>query len=535
LTQLTFYGGINEIGGNKILLEDGSQRFLLDFGFPYKRHKLFYEEYLKPRSGAGLLDPLAMGLLPPLEGIYREDLETANLWSAFRSNPSYRKLEHVDGILLSHAHLDHSGHISFLKDSIPVYSTAATAFVAKAIQDSGKSDFDQQVCYFNPVSFDCPTGWKQEAFLSSNVPKQQRQFCIADVAPSDLSANAVQFWSSGFWEKTPRQRELASCALLGHTGCVLNLRCFPVDHSIPGACAWGIETSSGWIVYSGDLRLHGKRAESTRRFMDEAAALKPRALILEGTNVRRVSNVAEHEVHENALRAIADSHGLVIADFPARDVDRLLTFLQIARDTGRKLAILPKDAYLLKTMRLLEQTVPDIAHNGNIVIYQDTIASKSPNLWMRNLFQEYNNKIVLASDVRTSQDQFILCFSFFDLNELPSIRPNPGSLYLFSSSEPHDEEQEIDFRRLHNWLKVFELTPFGLPVERDGEWQIPDEERGLHASGHACGTDLINVARAVKPEILIPVHSEYPNFYIENFLASGTTVFLPNVGEAIQI
>ena len=79
MTTLTFYGGINEIGGNKILLEDDNHVLLLDFGFPYKRHKLFYEEYLKPRSGAGLLDPLTMGLLPLLEGIYREDLQTEEL------------------------------------------------------------------------------------------------------------------------------------------------------------------------------------------------------------------------------------------------------------------------------------------------------------------------------------------------------------------------------------------------------------------------------------------------------------------------
>ena len=535
MATLTFYGGINEIGGNKILLEDGGHALLLDFGFPYKRHKLFYEEYLKPRSGAGLLDPLTMGLLPPLEGIYREDLETAALWREFRGGPSYRKLDCVDGILLSHAHLDHSGHISFLKNSIPVYSTAATAFIAKAIQDSGKSDFDQQVCYFNRASFDCPTGWKQMAFLSENAAKQQRQFCIADIAPDDLSANATQFWISGFWEKTPRQKGLASCALLSHSGYTLNLRCFPVDHSIPGACAWAIETSSGWIIYSGDLRLHGKRAALTMRFVNEATALRPQVLILEGTNVRRPTNVAEHEVYENALRAIANAKRLVIADFSPRDMDRLLTFLQIAKDTGRKLAVLPKDAYLLKTMRLLEQTVPDIAGDENIAIYQDTVASKNPSLWVRNLFQEYDGKTVLASDVSSSQGQFILCFSFFDLNELPSIHPKPGSLYLFSSSEPHDEEQEIDFRRLHNWLKHFELTSLGLPIEKNGEWQIPDEERGLHASGHACGTDLLNIAREINPGILIPVHSEQPSFYAEQLEGSGIQVTLPAIGRSIEI
>src|SRR4030043_2269024 len=103
MVRLTFYGGVNEIGGNKILLEDGPAKLLLDFGFPYKRHKLFYEEYLKPRSGAGLLDPLALGLIPPLEGIYRDDLATSGLWQEFRRLPLYRRLEAVDGVLLSPA------------------------------------------------------------------------------------------------------------------------------------------------------------------------------------------------------------------------------------------------------------------------------------------------------------------------------------------------------------------------------------------------------------------------------------------------
>ncbi|MBI4304372.1 MAG: exonuclease [Chloroflexi bacterium] len=533
MVRLTFYGGINEIGGNKILLEDGERRLLLDFGFPYKRYKQFYEEYLKPRSGAGLLDPIAMGLLPPLEGLYRDDLAAPELWQQFRQNPSYRRIEHVDGLLLSHAHLDHSGYISFLKEDIPVYTTAATAFIAKAIQDSGKSGFDNQVCYYSPTELECPSGWKQVACLTVNTAKQ-RQFCLADIPPDSLSSDAMQFWEHGFWERTARQKELVSCSLAAHGNCSFNLRCFPVDHSIPGACAWGIETSSGWVIYSGDLRKHGKRADLTQRFVEQASRLKPRALVIEGTNVRRETNVSEQQVSENALKAIAAAKALVIADFSPRDVGRLLTFLQIARETGRKLVVLPRDAYLLKTMRLLYPQIPDIAQDDSLVIYQDTTASRSPNLWLRNIFKEYDCKTVLAGDVSAAQEQFILCFSFFDLNELPSIRPKPGSLYVFSSSEPHDEEQEIDFRRLHEWLKHFGLRGVGLPVERNGDWQIPDDEKGLHASGHACGPDLLEIAREIGPQVLIPVHSEYPQFYAEN-LSKTARIILPRLGETIEI
>ena len=536
MIQLSFYGGINEIGGNKILLEEGKRKLLFDFGFPYKRHKQFYEEYLKPRGGAGLLDPLAMELLPPLRGIYRTDLDEEDLWRQMGKKPFYREVDHVDGVLLSHAHLDHSGHISFLKNDIKVYATAATSFIAKAIQDSGKSDFDQQVCYYKVAEKNCPPDWKQEAFLSGDT-RQQRQFCIADMNPAALSLDAFQYWSSGFWEKSGKQKELVSCPITDHTGCSFNIRCFPVDHSIPGACAWGIETGSGWIIYSGDLRLHGKRTDLTRKFMEEAARLNPRALILEGTNVMREANIAESEVYRNGLKSISAAKGLVIADFSPRDVDRLLTFLQIARETKRKLAILPKDAYLLKTMHLLEPEIPDVSQEPSLVIYEDTIATRSPQQWIRNLCKDYETKIVLAKDVRAAQNEFILCFSFWDLNELPSINPGQGSLYVFSSSEPHDEEQEIDFRRLHNWLDYFQIKAFGLPLESNGEWQIPDEQRGLHASGHACGPDLLRIALQIKPQLLIPVHSEHADFYQRvGALSKGTIKVLnPLKGSTIEL
>ena len=86
-----------------------------------------------------------MDLLPPLEGIYRHDLvPSPDFWARWRAAPDYRRLA-LDGVLLSHAHLDHSGYISFLDPEIPSYATVMTAFISKAMQDSGQADFESEV------------------------------------------------------------------------------------------------------------------------------------------------------------------------------------------------------------------------------------------------------------------------------------------------------------------------------------------------------------------------------------------------------
>ena len=40
-TTLTFYGGVDEIGGNKILLQDRGTRVFFDFGMSYSMKKQF--------------------------------------------------------------------------------------------------------------------------------------------------------------------------------------------------------------------------------------------------------------------------------------------------------------------------------------------------------------------------------------------------------------------------------------------------------------------------------------------------------------
>ncbi|HYC20726.1 MAG TPA: hypothetical protein VEF35_08970 [Candidatus Bathyarchaeia archaeon] len=49
MTSLTFFGGVNEIGGNKILLEDRGTRLFLDFGMSFSLVNQYFDEFMQAK------------------------------------------------------------------------------------------------------------------------------------------------------------------------------------------------------------------------------------------------------------------------------------------------------------------------------------------------------------------------------------------------------------------------------------------------------------------------------------------------------
>lgn len=127
-TTLTFYGGVNEIGGNKILLEDKKVRIFFDFGRSFNMGADYFTGWLKPRPKNGLEDYFEFNLVPKIKGIYSKKQLT------FTDFP-YVKPE-IDAVFLSHAHTDHIGHTAFLDEKIPIHCGYGTKIFIESMEET---------------------------------------------------------------------------------------------------------------------------------------------------------------------------------------------------------------------------------------------------------------------------------------------------------------------------------------------------------------------------------------------------------------
>ena len=441
MVSLRFFGGVGEIGGNKILLEDGDTRVFLDFGQPFSMGEKFYTSWLSPRRINGLGDYFEFDLLPKLRGLYAEEqLQGTDL--------DYIEPEY-DAVFLSHAHFDHVEHIKFLDPNIPVYLGAGTRLFMEAMEEtSGFTDYGEH--------------------------------------PYHLF-------------RTGDKIKLGS----------LEVEPVHVDHLIPAAYGFIIHTSSGSIVYTGDLRGHGPRSDLTDDFLQRAEEAEPVALVTEGTRIdeeESQQSYSEMQVKEKSADVVSETDRFVMVTHYSRDMDRLRTFYQVARENGRKLVISPKTAYLLERLMDDERlNLPDPLKDEGILVYYrrkktGTFQGSDYYVWERR----FMDKLVDHGYVHENQGSLLMNLDFYQFTELIDIRPDAGSPFIHSMSEPRSEE-DLEDRVMRNWL-----DHFGLRYHQ------------LHASGHMGRKELTEAIEAINPRRLFPVHTENPQLFMRLFDSAVT-------------
>jgi ribonuclease J len=205
---------------------------------------------------------------------------------------------------------------------------------------------------------------------------------------------------------------------------------------------------------------------------------------------------SEVEVESKLDSIVAAADGIVLAEFSYSDVDRLNSFYHIAKRNQRCLAVSLKQAHLLEALRRDRGlSVPALDDEG-ILIFRKS--KKRFDKWESQLIEQYSKrgKIFDVFDVSKQQCKVVLAVSFHDFEELIQLKPVAGSCYVLSASEPFNEEMELDYERLINWLRHY-----GLP------------QYHVHVSGHIMPLKLKKVLREIDAARIFPIHTESADLF----------------------
>jgi ribonuclease J len=118
-TRLSFLHTGNPTG-LKFVVEHADARCLFDFGREHAPSRAFFSFGLSPRHGRELADLVAVGVAPPLKGVYAGD--------------PWDRRTHV---FISHMHLDHTSLIGMLGPDVPLFFPAAMDPVREAADACG--------------------------------------------------------------------------------------------------------------------------------------------------------------------------------------------------------------------------------------------------------------------------------------------------------------------------------------------------------------------------------------------------------------
>ncbi len=368
--KITIFGGIGEIGGNKILVEsENKTQIFLDFGRRLNVTAKYYEEFIQPRPKTILSDFLKLNILPRMPNLYRQDLlkkeiesscskntecippfkEAPDYWDCSKLIGSLPQKTRVSGIFITHAHFDHIQDICFLRPDIPLYCSEKTQILTETIEAISPSDIGNEFFSY----FDYRLSQRKASTQSASRTRFPNTL---EIVKEGSNASKVYHFTDPELqlevdlENPPKKRYIEPInegkpVKLGS----LQIDAIPVDHSVPGALSFLVTDidSKKKLLYSGDFRFGepSKLQAFIKKVKDLSESLD--AFICEGTRIQVDDIKTEKEIQANLTKKMQEIKKSILIDFNWKDLTRFQTILNSCKAVGRTLLISPKIAYLL--------------------------------------------------------------------------------------------------------------------------------------------------------------------------------------------
>lgn len=282
-----------------------------------------------------------------------------------------------------------------------------------------------------------------------------------------------------------------------------------VDHAAFDAHALLVEAGGRRILYTGDVRAHGRKPGALPRLLK----LCPRpvdALIMEGTCIGRAESgvrpVTETGLERTLAGRMKATRGLVLALFASQNIDRFVTFYRAAKRAGRTLVV---DAYTAEVIRATGRaSLPDPARSDLRVFLPATMKRKLMREGNPRLMGKYRSRRIFLDSgdperrIAPKAGQLVMVFRWPMRGELARSGCLTGARLIYSMWEGYLDRH---LQKLPGWC------------ERNGvEFEVQ------HTSGHADVATLARIVRSINPARVIPVHTSEPEEFRRRFSRAAT-------------
>ena len=327
--HLIIHRGTNEIGGSCVELSTGKSRILIDFGMPLVNDKKesFDSKILTNKS---LDDLKKLKILPDIKGLYRGEEKA------------------IDGILISHSHMDHYGFLKYVHPDIPIYMSEG----AKMLTEISN--------IFTPHKI---------GNINATVINKHKKLSIGDFSISP----------------------------------------YLVDHSAFDARAFLIEANGKKLFYSGDFRGHGRKSVLFKRMISNPPE-DIDALLMEGSMIGRGNQAYKDEnvVQSRIEKILKSSNNITFLFTSSQNIDRLVSAYKACIKTGHIFVIDIYTAYILDKLRKVSKGIPQFNWRNIKVKFlknqADTLAKKVST----KLLYHYNRQKIDIFEINRKKNKILM-------------------------------------------------------------------------------------------------------------------------------
>lgn len=295
-----------------------------------------------------------------------------------------------------------------------------------------------------------------------------------------------------------------------------------VDHSGFDAMSYLVEEkpTGKRLFYSGDFRASGWKRVLFDRFIKNPPK-NIDCLLMEGTMIERQGGDFENE--QAVLNGMQDAlikteKNVVLAYCSGQNIDRIVTFYKATRRAKTTLVIDPYIATVLHVLKNERNKIPQLDWDsirvliGNYRGRGDIYINKIVNSDFKYLTFDIGKHKIKAWDIGQEKALVVMRDSMIPLaKKIPDVK---GATLIYSQWDGYIRDKKKasvfwDFVRAND-----------LKLEH------------IHTSGHATVGILKQLAGALKPKRIVPIHTEIPERFKEYF---GKSVMAVNDGQLIEI